>query len=163
MLRQYLDVPLEFSDLNSVDEFLRRTDAARKSRLNVVENGLRAYMDDPSTIGVTPELGEIIEKLVESHGDEVYRQISIFCLGKWLDVHSEIAHEHFANQTLPELVATTSDAARLSTALQVMEQVGSFGGDQSWREMLCSKVADTVLADFEKRGIDPSSIFKNKS
>lgn len=152
---------MNFSDLNSVEEFLRKTDAARQSKRDAVEDGLRAYIEDPSTIGVTPELGETIQGLVESYGDEVFRQLAIFCIGKWLDVHAEIAKDHCKTDSIPELIATTSDATRLGVVMQTLEQVSSFSGDQHWRKMLCSHVAETIIDDFEERGLDPMTVFKN--
>lgn len=151
---------MNFSDLNSVDDFLRKTSAARESKRDAVERGLRSYIQDPTTIGIPPEMGEFIQQLVETHGDESYRQIALFCIGKWLDVHAEIAQDHFNTDSLPELVATTSDAARLSIGMQTIQQIGSFGGDDSWRKMLCSDVAETIIEDFEERGIDPMSLFR---
>lgn len=154
---------MEFSDLNSVEDFLRKTGEARKSKLNDVEERLRHYIEDPSTIGVTPELGEMIQDLVAEHGDEVFRQVSIFCLGKWLEVHSDIALAHWNDKRVPELVAVTADSARLASAMQAIEAIGSFSGDQEWREMLCQNVANTILSDLEERGIDPMTIFGKSS
>lgn len=153
---------MEFSDLNSVDDFLRKTGAARKTTLSAVEEGLRSYIEDPSIIGVTPQLGELIADLVESFGDEVYRQVAIFCLGKWLEIHSNIATAHWENSSVPELIVVTADSTRLSTAMQAVEGIASFSGDKEWREMLCKNVASSVLSDFEENGLDPLAIFNRK-
>jgi hypothetical protein len=41
----------------------------------------------------------------------------------------------------------------------IMEQVGSFGGDDSWRKMLRTIVGQSVLETIEEKGISFDSIF----
>jgi hypothetical protein len=41
----------------------------------------------------------------------------------------------------------------------VLEQVGSFGGDDDWRKMLRTIVGQSVLETIEEKGISFDSIF----
>lgn len=91
-------------------------------------------MDDPATVGIPPELAASIETLLEAHGDEAYRQIALFCIGKWHKIHCEVLQQHIENDGISEMLMVMSDISKLSTVLMVLEQVGSFGGDDDWRK-----------------------------
>jgi hypothetical protein len=52
-----------------------------------------------------------------------------------------------------------SDISKLSTVLMILEQVGSFGGDDNWRKMLRTIVGQSVLETIEEKGISFDSIF----
>jgi hypothetical protein len=50
---------------------------------------------------------------------------------------------------------TSSDLARLTTALRSVSEVGSFGGDEDWRAMLKEDLGQAVLETMEELGYDP--------
>jgi hypothetical protein len=52
-----------------------------------------------------------------------------------------------------------SDISKLSTVLMLLDQVGSFGGDDDWRKMLRAIVGQSVLETIEEKGISFDSIF----
>jgi hypothetical protein len=64
---------------------------------------------------------------------------------------------------MSEALLTMNDLSKLSSVLQMLEQVGSFGGDDSWRKMLREVVGQSVLETLEERGSDPESFFYGKS
>jgi hypothetical protein len=150
-------------DFSSVGDFLRQAASAKQDRRKVIDENLAPFMEDPATIGVPPSLSESIETLLDQHGDEAYRQIAMFCIGKWHSVHTDILQEHVNNDGISEALLTMNDLSKLSSVLQMLEQVGSFGGDESWRKMLREIVGQSVLETLEERGSDPESFFYGKS
>ena len=149
-------------DFSSVDDFLRKTASAKRDRRSVIDNELAPFMEDPATIGVPPELSASLEALLESYGDETFRQVALFCVGKWHRAHCEILQEHIENEGMSEALLTMGDMTKLSTVLQLLEQVGSFGGDDSWRKMLRDVVGQAVLESIEERGISPETFFSQE-
>jgi len=150
-------------DFQSVGYFLRQAASAKQDHRKVIDENLAPFLEDPATIGVPLSLSEKIEELLERHGDETYRQIAIFCIGKWHTVHTEILQQHVDNDGMSEALLTMNDLSKLSSVLQMLEQVGSFGGDETWRKMLRKMVGQSVLETIEEHGSDPESFFYGKS
>ena len=150
-------------DFSSVGDFLRQAATAKQDKRQAIDDHLVPFMEDPGTVGVPPELGASIETLLEAYGDETYRQIALFCLGKWHQTHCSVLQQHIENdgtsQMLSEMLMVMSDISKLSTVLMIMEQVGSFGGDDDWRKMLRTIVGQSVLETIEEKGISFDSIF----
>ena len=150
-------------DFSSVGDFLRKAASAKQDRRKTIDEHLTPFLEDPATIGIPPSLSESLEALLEQHGDETYRQVAIFCIGKWHSVHTDILQEHVDNNGMSEALLTMNDLSKLSSVLQMLEQVGSFGGDDSWRKMLRKIVGQSVLETLEEHGSDPESFFYGKS
>ena len=74
-------------DFSSVGDFLRQAATAKQDKRQAIDDHLEPFMEDPATVGIPPELATAIETLLEAHGDETYRQIALFCLGKWHQIH----------------------------------------------------------------------------
>jgi hypothetical protein len=70
-----------------------------------------------------------------------------------------VLQQHIENDGTSEMLMVMSDISKLSTVLMIMEQVGSFGGDDSWRKMLRTIVGQSVLETIEEKGISFDSIF----
>lgn len=151
---------MEFS---SVDDFLRKTASAKRDKRSVIDDELAPFIEDPATIGVPPTLVDALEKLLHLYGDETFRQVALFCVGKWHRTHCEILQQHITNAGMSEALLTMGDISKLSTTLQLLEQVGSFGGDDSWRKMLREMVGQAVLENIEERGISPETFFSQES
>lgn len=150
-------------DFSSVGDFLRKAASAKQDRRKVIEENLAPFLEDPALTGIPPSLATTFEDLLEEYGDEAYRQIAIFCIGKWHTIHTEILQEHIDNNGVSEALLTMSDLSRLCSALQLLEQVGSFSGDEEWRTMLKRIVGQAVLENIEETGRDPQSFFRGKS
>ena len=146
-------------DFSSVGDFLRKAASAKQDRRQAIDENLAPFLEDPAVAGVPPSLATTFKDLFEQYGDEVYRQIAIFCIGKWHTIHTEILQEHVDNNSVPEALLTMSDLSRLCSALQILEQVGSFSGDEEWRTMLKKLVGQAVLEGIEEIGHDPNSFF----
>ena len=146
-------------DFSSVGDFLRQAATAKQDKRQVIDDHLEPFMEDPATVGIPPDLATAIETLLETYGDETYRQIALFCLGKWHQAHCEILQQHIENDGTSEMLMTMGDISKLSTVLMILEQVGSFGGDDEWRKMLRTIVGQSVLETLEEKGISFDSIF----
>ena len=121
---------------SSVDEFLRKTKEAKTKQRPEVEERISEYLDDPHTIGVAPEMANSLEVLLEKYGDEAYRQVALFCLGKWFAIHTGVVEDLVKNEHIPAAMSSLMDATRISDAIALLEAIGSFGGDDSWKQML---------------------------
>lgn len=140
----------QFSSFSTVDEFLRAASAAKAERLQAVSDSISPHLDDHGTVGLPPALAQTIEGLLEQHGDEVYRQVALFALGKWFELHVGMSEEHFANDN-PEFGASAiMDATRISDALHLLAELRSFGGSQSWKEMLNETLSQFILENIEE-------------
>jgi hypothetical protein len=146
-------------DFSSVGDFLRQAATAKQDKRQAIDDRLTPFMEDPGTVGIPPVLATSIEALLEAHGDETYRQIALFCLGKWHQIHCEVLQQHIENDGTSEMLMVMSDISKLSTVLMVLDQVGSFGGDDDWRKMLRTIVGQSVLETIEEKGISFDSIF----
>jgi hypothetical protein len=149
---------MEFS---SVDDFLRKAACAKKDERDFIGEEIQPLLGDSSTIGVPPKLCKTIERLAESYGDEALKQIGLFCIGKWINVHNSVLKEHVMHDDMAAALVTMNDVSKLSTALQVAESVGSFGGDEEWRAMLKELVGQAIMESCEERGVDIFSLFND--
>ena len=149
-------------DFQSVGDFLRQAASAKQDHRKVIDENLAPFLDDPATTGIPSSLSKKIEELLEQHGDETYRQIAIFCIGKWQLVHTETLQQYVDNDRISEALLVTSDLSKLISVLQMLEQVGSFGSDETWRKMLRKMVGQSILETIEEHGSDPESFFYGK-
>lgn len=137
-------------DFSSVNDFIRKATSAKGNELEAIDKGLVPFLDDPAIVGVTPEIYSAIDKLFQTYGDEAFRQIGLFCLSKWLDLHSDTAGDHVATESWSEALHTMNDIGKLSSAMQIVEQIGSFAGDDQWRKMLRETVSKAIIEEVEE-------------
>jgi hypothetical protein len=150
-------------DFSSVNDFLKKATSAKSQDRQLIDDELDPFLSDPATIGITPELSEDIDALKKKYGDEAYRQIGIFCLGKWLEIHEEILHQHIHTETMDAALLTMNDISKLTLAIQTLESIGSFGGDEEWKQMLKDIVGQSLLERLEEDGLDPVSFFSRRA
>lgn len=143
-------------DFSSVGDFLRKAASSKERDREIIDEQLAPFLEDGSTVGITPDLHQTIESFVEKHGDEAYKQIGMFAIGQWGKVHQEQLQQHVMNEGVAEALLTMNDLSKINLCLQTLEAIGSFGGDASWRSMLKTVVGQAVLETLEERGIDPS-------
>jgi hypothetical protein len=149
-------------DFSSVNDFLKKATSAKSQERQLIDDELDPFLSDPATIGITPELSEDIEALKEKYGDEAFRQIGIFCLGKWLEIHENILQQHIQTETMDAALLTMNDISKLTLAIQTIESIGSFGGDEEWKRMLKDIVGQSLLERLEEDGLDPVSFFARR-
>lgn len=143
-------------DFSSVSDFLRKAASSKERDREIIDEQLAPFLEDHSTVGITPDLHSTIENLVEKHGDEAYKQIGMFAIGQWAKVHQENLQQHVINEGMVEGLLTMNDLSKITLCLQTLEAIGSFGGDSSWRVMLKEVVGQAVLETLEEQGIDPA-------
>ena len=148
-------------EFGSVDDFLRKATNAKKVERDVIDEELSDMLDNPAVFGIPPELAKTLEGMLEQHGDESLRQVGMFCIGKWMHIHNQTIQAHVEAEGWPEALLTMNDVSKLSTALRIIEEVGSFGGSEQWTKMLKALVGQAVLESCEDKGIDIFSFFNN--
>ena len=149
-------------DFSSVNDFLKKASSAKSQERQLIDDELDPFLSDPATVGITPDLSEAIDALKEKYGDEAFKQIGIFCLGKWLELHETILHQHIQAEAMDVALMTMNDISRLTLIIQMLESIGSFGGDEDWRKMLKSIVGQSLLEKLEEDGLDAASFFARK-
>jgi hypothetical protein len=140
-------------NFSSVGDFLRKAATAKSDERKAIDEKLAPMLEDRFTIGIPPGLLEAIEDLVEQYGDEAYKQISLFTMGKWHETHCEMLQQHADNGGTAEMLSTMNDLSKISTALTILGELGSFSGDEAWRKMLRDVVGQSVLETLEEKGI----------
>lgn len=136
-------------EFSTVDDFLKKARAAKHDQRQAISDEVIESVMDPDSIGIPPSLNKTLEDLVDNYGDEPLRQIAIFCLTKWFAIHSKIADNYFKEDKKSEACTTVTDAARISSALHLLHDVGSFAGDEKWRLMLKETLVDSIMDELE--------------
>lgn len=139
---------------SSVEDFLRKTREAKTKQRPEVEERISEYLDDPHMVGVSPEMADAIDTLLEKYGDEALRQVGLFCLGKWFAVHTGVVEDLVKMERIPAAMSSIMDATRISDAIALLESVGSFGGDDEWKKMLQETLVNAVNDAMNQRNKD---------
>ncbi len=139
---------------NSVDDFLRKAQEAKTEKREEMHEYVQDFVNDPSMVGVPVEMADTIGQLIERYGDECLRQIALFTLGKWYGVHVGVVQEMVSTEDFGSAIAASMDAAKINTAIQTLEGVGSFGGDDDWRKMLGDSIVSEVDEHRARHGDD---------
>lgn len=139
-------------DFSSVNDFLKKASSAKNSDRKAIDDALGPMLDDPGTIGVSVELADVIDDYYEKYGDEAFKQIGMFCLGRWINVHAELIDNYKNTDSWSEAMVATADMARISSVLHILGSIGSFGGDEDWRNMLRAIITQTVIEKMEESG-----------
>ena len=142
---------LAFSGFNSVDDFLRKTREAKNKQRPDVEQFIDEEFDDPYLVGVPPELSERIMGWTEQYGDEPLKQIALFCLSQWYQVHAGAIAELMNNENHHAALSSTLDMAKVAQSISLLEKTGSFGGPEDWKTMLKEFAVGEVNDELNKR------------
>lgn len=140
---------------DSVDGFLKAVREAKASKRQAVDAGLSDQLSDPDCIGVPADFSRTVDGLIERYGDEALRSIALWAIGRWTQIHQRILQERIITGDLQATALTSGDLTRLSAALRLVSEVGSFGGDDQWREMLKESLGQAVLETMEELGYNP--------
>lgn len=144
---------------DSVGSFLEHVHQAKSQSYQAVNEGLHPLLTDPATFVVLPDMARLMEQEVERYGDEALKQICIVALGKWLEYHQSILQEHITNEGMAEALLTMRDIAHLNTAMRLLDEVGSFGGDEDYRKAKHQEISQAVLEHIEESGRCPEDVF----
>jgi len=149
-------------DFSSVNDFIKKARLGKNEERQIIDDELDPLLSDPATIGIPPALSDAIEDLEEEYGDEAYKQIGMFCIGKWLQIHEGILNQHVKGEKMDAALLTMNDIALIAMTIQTLERIGSFGGDEDWRKMLKGVVGQSILELLEEDGIDAQSFFSQR-
>ena len=138
------------SSFSNVNEFLQQAAAAKAGKRDAISSYIEPHIQDPGTVGIPPSLADTFRSMLAQYGDEAYRQIALFSLGKWFETHIEAADDLFATGQLPEACACLMDATRISDSLHLVSEVGSLGGNEDWKAMLESEISQAILEHIEE-------------
>lgn len=134
---------------DSVDQFLRQAVAAKDGKRHAIGASLSPHLQDHGIVGIPPKLAGTIEAMLQKHGDEVYRQIALFCLGKWFETHIGMFEELIGEE--PSMgCSCLMDATRIADALHLLSEINSIGGDGGWRIMLEETLSQHILEELEE-------------
>ena len=147
----------------SVGDFLRKAAGAKTDVRQRISEEIAPTLEDPDTVGIPPELLQSIDELMVSHGDEAIRQTALCCLARWMEIHSEFMEQHRLTESMEEALFTATDMTRLCVATEIISNIGSFGGDDSWRAMLNETLTQEILEKSEEDGIDLNTMFGEKA
>ena len=136
---------------STVNEFLQQAAAAKAGKREAISSYIGPHLQDPGTVGVPPSLADIFRGYIAKYGDETYRQIALFALGKWFETHIEAADDLFSTGELAEACACLMDATRISDSLHLIAEVGSLGGNEEWKEMLEAEISQAILEHLEEQ------------
>lgn len=100
-------------------------------------------------MGIPPKLASTIEAMLQKHGDEAYRQIALFCLGKWFELHIGMFEELIGEE--PSMgCSCLMDATRIADSLHLLSEINSIGGDNGWKDMLSETFSQHILEELEE-------------
>ncbi len=145
---------MDFS-FDSVGKFLREVQGAKAQQREAISEHLEPFLEDPATFMVSPSMCETINDLVDAYGDEVLKQVGIVALGKWATMHREILEEHIANENTAEGLFTMRDLATITNCIRLLSEVGSFGGEDDYRQAMNKEINQAVLEKLEETGRSP--------
>lgn len=137
-------------DFSTVDDFLRQAFSAKAEKKQAVSAAIAPHLDSHGTVGLPPEICSAIESLIEDYGDEVYRQVALFSLGKWFELHIAASEQFFFEDKPGPGCSAIMDATRISDALHLLCELHSFSGDAAWKEMLDEKLSQFILESMEE-------------
>jgi len=144
----------EFSAFSTAEAFLREAAAAKQSKRDAISDAIAPHLHDSGTVGVPPALHRTIQELVERYGDAVYRELALYAMGKWFELHCEAAEDLFQTGSFPEGCACLMDSVRISDGMHLVCEVGSLGGDDSWKAMLEQELSQAILETIEEHSHD---------
>ena len=140
-------------DFSSVDDFLRQAKSVKEETIASIDENLTPYFDDAGLVGVPPIFANSIAALVNQYGDETYRQIILFCMNQWHNYHAHILRKQINNDCIQEGLAIMDDLSRLTTVSQLLQQTGSFSGDEEWLKMIKATVTSAMLEKLEESNL----------
>lgn len=140
---------LALDQFNSVDQFLRQAIAAKDGKREAISKSISPGLQDHGTVGIPPKLAASIEAMLQKHGDETYRQIALFCLGKWFELHIGMFEELIGEE--PSMACSClMDATRIADSLHLLSEINSIGGDGGWKPMLEETLSQHILEELEE-------------
>lgn len=147
---------------SSVDTFLKTVKAAKQPDRQRLEEVLAPTIQDPSTFCIPPDLLPAVDGLLKDYGDEALKNIAMYCLGRWHEIHQERLSENCAMGNTDSALWTMSDLTKLSMVLQTLTDIGSFGGSDQWKQMITKELGAALMESLEEEGDLEEFLERNK-
>lgn len=144
---------------DSVDSFLQQAARAKQEQRDAIDNGLEPFLNDPATFAILPSLADLMDRHLEAYGDESLKQLAAVAIGKWIQLHQDWLQQHIEHEAAPEVAMTAADMTKLVQAVRLIEEVGSFGGDEDYRRAAKEQINQAILETLEDQGRDASEVF----
>jgi len=137
-------------DFSTVNDFLRQAAAAKDGKRQAIGATIAPHLQDQGTVGIPPQLAKTLQEMLEEHGDETYRQLALFSLGKWFELHIGMFEELAATEEVSMACSCLMDATRIADALHLLSEINSIGGDKGWKTMLEETLSQHILEELEE-------------
>lgn len=144
-------------DFHSVDKFLEAARKAKDEDRSRIEDVLASTLDDPHAFSVPPSLAKEIGKLVEDYQDEALKNIAMYCLGMWHQEHQAALTANLEKGDGEAALFVMSDTAQLSMLMRCIADIGTFHGQEEYREMIHKELSQAVIEMLEEEGKPLSS------
>lgn len=140
---------LPLDQFSTVEDFLKQAVAAKDGKREAIGQAISPGLQDHGTVGIPPKLAATIEAMLQKYGDESYRQIALFCLGKWFELHIGMFEELIGEE--PSMgCSCLMDATRIADSLHLLGEINSIGGDGGWKPMLEQTLSQHILEELEE-------------
>ena len=140
---------LPLDQFSTVEDFLKQAVAAKNGKREAIGQAISPGLQDHGTVGIPPKLAATIEAMLQKYGDESYRQIALFCLGKWFELHIGMFEELIGEE--PSMACSClMDATRIADSLHLLGEINSIGGDGGWKPMLEQTLSQHILEQLEE-------------
>ena len=140
---------LPFDQFSTVEDFLKQAVAAKDGKREAIGQAISPGLQYHGTVGIPPKLAATIEAMLKKYGDESYRQIALFCLGKWFELHIGMFEELIGEE--PSMACSClMDATRIADSLHLLGEINSIGGDGGWKPMLEQTLSQHILEELEE-------------
>jgi len=146
--------------LDNVADFLQHIRQGKARKRQVIDTATAPLLSDPATFAMPVEASQTLDSHVQRFGDEPLKQYAIVALGKWVNFHQEWLEQHIAHGSAAEAALTAADLTKIVQAIRIIEEVGSFGGDEDYRKEMKQQINQAILEDLEENGRDPEDVFK---
>lgn len=151
---------MDFS-FDSVGKFLQQAQAAKEGQRAAINKGMEPLLDDPAVFAIAPDAADALDKAMEDYGDEALKQTAMVAMGKWCELHQEWLEQHIMHDSAPEAAMTASDLAKIVQAIKLLDDVGSFSGDETYRKAIKQQINQAVLEKLEEDGRDANEVFSD--
>jgi hypothetical protein len=151
---------MDFS-FESVGKFLQQAQAAKEGQRAAINKGMEPLLDDPAVFAIAPNAADALDKAMEDYGDEALKQTAMVAMGKWCELHQEWLGQHIMHESASEAAVTASDMAKIIQAIKLLDEVGSFSGDETYRKAIKQQINQAVLEKLEEDGRDANEVFSD--
>lgn len=149
---------MDFS-FDSVSKFLQQAQEAKDGQRAAISRGMEPLLSDPTVFAIAPDAANALDKAMEDYGDEALKQTALVAMGKWCELHQEWLEQHIMHDSASEAAMTASDMVKIVQAIKLLEEVGSFSGDEDYRNAMKQQINQAVLEKLEEDGRDANEVF----